>query len=131
MTEQEFAEVLQYLQTQVQAHGLGETNDRILTDIRIEPGRPSDQLVRYIDALVTELRLRDGAAVQRIVERANEFVRTESGRPIDGVRIVLSDADRDTFGRDTVDLGDGQDHSALIRRLEQLRGDLLESREGR
>lgn len=129
MTEQEFAEVLQHLQTQVRAHGLGDANDRIVSDIRVDPGRPSEQLVRYIDALVTELRLLDDQAVQRILDQANEYVRTESGRPIDGVTIILSESDRDTFGVDTVELGVSQDHTALIRSLEQLRGDLLDSRE--
>lgn len=112
-------------------YNLSETNNRILADIRIDPGRPSDQLVRYLDALLPDLRLRDGATVRRILETANEFVRTEAGGSVRGLSLVLSDSDRDTFGRETLDLDEGPDLARLIRGLEQLRSELLESREDR
>ncbi len=131
MTEQEFAEVLQYLQAQMRLYNLTALNDRIVADIRLDPGRPSDQLDRYLDALLSELRLQDEAAVRRIVETTNEFVRTETGGPVEGLSLVLSDSDRETFGRDTVDLGEGPDFTSLIRGLERLRGELLESHEDR
>lgn len=129
LTEEEFAELLQHLQMRMREHNLGELNQRILADIRIDPGRPSTQLIRYIDALIAELRLGNDTTIRTMIDSANQFVRTELGRGVDGLSVVFSDADRELFGRDTVDLGVGRDLASFLDDLERLRGQLLESRE--
>lgn len=129
MNEREFAEVLQFIQQQMREYGLASLNDRIVSDLRIDPGDPSLQVLRYLDALESELRLGTDATVRSITERFRTTVETESGRPVEGLSLLVTESDRDLFGQDVVDLGVGLNLEGLIGELVQLQADLREIQE--
>src|SRR4029077_21255067 len=129
MNEEEYAEVLQYLQRHMRDSALASVNDRIIADIRLEPGSASTQVLRYLDTLRAEVQLGTDASVRRIVERLRETVGTESGRPVDGLRLVFSPADRDLFGTDAVDLGVTPNLDLILHEIDELRNELGQSRE--
>lgn len=129
VTEDEFAEVLQYLVRSVRDVGLREVSERVLADIRMDPGRPSSQLLRYLDALIAEIRLGSDPTIRKVVASLNDVARTESGRPIDGLRLELAISDQIAFDTEYVDLGIAPDLSAVVDQFERLRDDLAQSRD--
>src|SRR2546426_634848 len=98
MTEGEFAELLRYLQSRVVESGLAELNARISADLRVEAERPSVQFLRYMSALRSEIALGARESASAIVRRLREVSRTNSGGAIDGVAILVSEADRLALG---------------------------------
>lgn len=100
-----------------------------MSDLRVHPRSPSLQLLRYLDALESELRLRADSSVRSITQRFRGTVDTESGRPIDGLSLILSGEDRDLFGTDVVDLSGDADLDALVGEIAELRAELSESRD--
>lgn len=59
----------------------------------------------------------------------NDVAATDSGRPIDGLRVELAPSDQIALNVESVDLGVAPDLSAIVERFELLRADLAESRE--
>ncbi len=96
---------------------------------RVDSRSPSVQLLRYLTALESEFRLGTESTVGSITERFRNAVRTESGRPVEGISLVLSGADRELFGVDEISLGGRSDLEGLIGTLAQLRVELGESRD--
>lgn len=129
MNEAEYAEILQFIQRRMQEYGLANLNERIVSDLRVRPGSPSIQLLRYLDALESELRVRTASTARAITEWFRQTVGTESGKPVEGVILALSDQDRELFGMDVVDLSGGPDLDALIGEVAELRSELREGRD--
>ena len=130
MNEQDFSEILRYLQDRMRELGLSSLNDRIVSDIRIDPGRPSTQLFRYLDALESEMRLGTEETARLIVDRMRETVETESGDHPEGLTLLLSDADRELYGANRVDLAAAPDLRSVLDEITTLRRELQQSREG-
>lgn len=55
----------------------------------------------------------------------NNWVRTEQGGPILGLRLVLSPAEQELYRQEHVDLASLPDRSAFISSLRELRADLM------
>lgn len=129
MSEDEFSELLQYLVASARRAGLGEISDRVLQDLRIDPGSSSGQVLRFLDALIAEIRLGSNPTIRGVVASLNDVAATDSGRPIDGLRVELAPSDQIALNVESVDLGVAPDLSAIVERFELLRADLAESRE--
>ncbi|MEZ4503633.1 MAG: hypothetical protein R3C39_13490 [Dehalococcoidia bacterium] len=133
MDEVTFEGLLQYVRREMRNLGFGELDGRIVDDVRaadLESRTASAQLIRYLDRLRVEMTLGSEAAVRRVISAFQDVATTESGDPIDGIRIVLSDADQRLMGTGpSVDLGGGPELQDLIGDLSRLLNDLSESRE--
>lgn len=129
MNEAEYADILQFTQRRMQEYGLASLNDRIVSDLRVHLDNPSTRLLRYLDALESELRLRTASTVRTITERFRATVDTESGQPIDGLSVLLSEEDRDLFGTEVVDLKGDSNLDALVSEIAELRAELSETRD--
>jgi hypothetical protein len=129
MNETEFAELLRFIQARMREYGFAEINERIIAEIRIDPGSSSSELLRYLRILTSELRVRTDEPAQRIIESFREIVQTDSGRPVDGLTVLLSDQDSQLFGTATVNLSPTRDISVLLADLERLQSELRDSRE--
>jgi hypothetical protein len=136
VNESEFAQVLQHLQERMRRYGFSELNDRILAELRFEPdrsvpgehGSSSSQVLRYLDLLESELRLRTGATVRRIIGRFGNVAQTQSGGPIEGLSVEMSEGDRRLFEIESVDLGTASDFQSILDDIRHLRRELAESR---
>ena len=85
---------------------------------------PRRYLIDYIDVLVKVMSERSSGSHGRILNELNNWVRTEQGGPIRGVRLVLSPAEQELYRQDHVDLASLPDRSAFISGLRELRADL-------
>lgn len=86
---------------------------------------PRRYLVDYIDVLVKVMSERSSGSHGRILNELNNWVRTEQGGPIRGIRLVLSPAEQELYRREYVDLASLPDRSAFIVGLLELRTDLM------
>jgi hypothetical protein len=86
---------------------------------------PRRYLVDYIDGLMKVMSERSSGSHGRILNELNNWVRTEQGGPIRGIRLVLSPAEQELYRREFVDLASLPDRSAFITGLRELRDDLL------
>src|SRR4051812_21304532 len=130
MQEHEFAEVLRFARDRMRAYGFGVLDERILSDISIDPGGPFTQLTRYIETLESEVRLGSDDAIRTTINRFRQFLGTESGVPVAGIQVVMSNSDAVAFGVDRIDLGVGADLESVIDDLSALALELRESRDG-
>lgn len=86
---------------------------------------PRRYLVDYIDVLIKVMSERSSGSHGRILNELNNWVRTEEGGPIRGIRLVLSPAEQELHRREYVDLASLPDRSAFIAGLRELRTDLM------
>lgn len=129
MNESEFAELLQFVQRRMQAMDLGAMNDRAVSAVRHQTGRPSELLDVYLEALEFEWLLESRETERRIVRRLQEVAETEGGDEIEGIVVELSPSDRELFGRDRINLSEVSDRLPAIEQLRALRAELREQRE--
>jgi hypothetical protein len=86
---------------------------------------PQRYLIDYIDVLVKVMSERSSGSHGRILNELNNWVRTEQGGPIRGLRLVLSPAEQELYRQEHVDLASLPDRSAFISSLRELRADLM------
>lgn len=123
LSRQEWLDITRHLQEQIRQADpevfelLAEHVER-----RDEPER---YLVAYIETLMKVMSERSGGSHGRVLNELNNWIRTENGGPLRGIRLVLPESDRQLYQRDYVDLASLPDRTAFIRELRQLRDDLL------
>jgi hypothetical protein len=127
LSRDDAAVLLNHLQSQLREQGLGDVSDRIAASIADDPTSAPGQLLRYLDALLDELRLGTDTTIREITSKLRTLTTTESGDAIGGITLELSDADRDLYGVDRLDLGVAPDLSRLIADLSNLRGAIREA----
>ena len=81
-------------------------------------------LIDYIDLLIKVMSERSSGSHGRILNELNNWVRTEQGGPIRGIRLALSPEDQELYRREYVDLASLPDRTAFISDLRNLRSDL-------
>ncbi len=86
---------------------------------------PRWYLVDYIEALIKVMSERSSGSHGRILNELNNWVRTEQGGPIRGIRLALSPGDQELYRREYVDLASLPDRTAFISDLRNLRVDLV------
>ncbi len=132
MEEPEFEEILSYVQRRMNELGFAGLNARIVDDVRSnrDAVTPSAQLLDYLGRLRVETTLGSDAAVRQVIRAFQAVAQTESGAQIDGVSVVVSDADQQIFGLGpVVDLGNRANLEEVITELGGLINGLAESRE--
>ena len=129
MNENEFTELLQFLQSTANQRGFGALNDRIIEQIRGEALPSAERLDRYLTAFIQELEFGSEGPPREALLRLREVATSDRGQPIDGVRVELSASGRELFDVEEIDLLVTPDRSQLIGELRDLRTDLRESRE--
>jgi len=129
MDEEDFANLLRFTRERMRELGLESLSDRISADLRTGDDRPSQVLLRYFSSLETELRLASSATVRKLTDRYRSVVQTDSGRTVEGIRLLPTGADQQLFGTDPVDLTGDPGLEPLIDEISRVRSDLLESRQ--
>ena len=102
LSRQEWLDITRHLQEQIRQADpevfelLAEHVER-----RDEPER---YLVAYIETLMKVMSERSGGSHGRVLNELNNWIRTENGGPLRGIRLVLPESDRQLYQRDYVDL---------------------------
>lgn len=92
----------------------------------VEPwNEPERYLVAYLEMLIKVMSERSGGSHGRVLNELNNWIRTDQGGPIRGIRLSLSDSERELYQREYVDLASLPDRSAFIAGLRQVRDELL------
>ena len=97
MNDRDYRELLRFTRDQVAALGLGAIDERIMSNMRGSEGGLWD-LTFYLKHLREEIQLGSEAEYRETLRRARRYVETESGRPIEGIRIELSPEDAERYG---------------------------------
>jgi hypothetical protein len=97
MNDQDYRELLHFTREQVASVGLGAIDERIMSNMRGSEGALWD-LTFYLKHLREEIQLGSDAEYRETLRRVRRYVETESGRPIQGIRIELSPEDAERYG---------------------------------
>ncbi|WP_155371603.1 hypothetical protein [Catellatospora vulcania] len=120
MTEDEYAELLQYTRGVVMESRRGDL-DELLTGAarRIEMPTARRQLLRYLHGLRDEMRLGSDETARRTMRRL-AHVRTESGGAVNGIVLDVMPADQSVYGAATIDLMGSPELDTAVQELDEL-----------
>lgn len=123
MNNQDYRELLQATRDQVEGLGLSALDERITSNMRGSDG-PFWELLFYLKHLREEVQLGSDVQYRETLRRVRLFVQTESGVPIEGIRIEFSPEEAERYRmREMVispsrELGEiGEELGALIEAL--------------
>lgn len=126
MNDDETSELLQYLRQAVRAESFGDL-DQLLVSSRLSDVRRADrQLIAYLEGLRDEIALGSEDAMRQTMARLRE-IRTDDGRPIQGVVLDVVDEDVAIYGTRRIDLVGSPELDALVRQVDTLLAELRES----
>jgi hypothetical protein len=127
MTEEDYREILQYARRKMNSFGLSSIDERIMSDLRSTEG-PFEALLYYLKHLTEEVALGSDTHLDRVLMRLRRNTRTETDEPIEGVRLTISEQDRDQFGTDHIDFMPSSDLGQIREDLHALIDYLMEDR---
>ena len=87
---------------------------------------PKAAALQYMDALIKVMSERSAGKNGRILNLANSYIRTESGKPIQALTVQLSPADQEIYGAESYDLARLPDRSRFLKQLRDLRDEIQE-----
>ncbi len=117
MENQDYRDILHHLRKEVRKRELASLDEWIMADF--QPSRNSgEDLLRYINMLSKSLRERSSSGYGKILKNFRKSVKTEDGKEIKGVKVVLSEDEQRLYRIREVNLQLGPDYSELISRLE-------------
>src|SRR5207249_4842956 len=97
MNDHDYRELLRFTRDQVARLGLGATDERIMSNMRGSEGALWD-LTFYLKHLREEIQLGSDTEYRETLRRVRRHVQTQSGRPVEGIRIELSPEDAERYG---------------------------------
>ena len=123
MNNEDYRALLQSTRAQVDEIGLSALDERITSNMRGSDG-PFWDLLFYLKHLREEIQLGSDVQYRETLRRVRRYVETESGAPVEGIRIEFSPEEVERYGmRDLVitpspELGGiGEELGALIEAL--------------
>jgi hypothetical protein len=126
MNEIDYGNVLEHMRRQMRSIGFGELDSRIVIAIQRDAGPPKAQLLRYLELLESEARLGTDSTARAITERLNHIARTDSGSPIEGISVALSQQEQVLFRTSRIDVGMAPDLAGVISQLRDLYSELAD-----
>jgi len=110
---------LQTLLREYEPEILGYIEERARRDLS-----PPRYLLSYLDQLLEMFEEHSRAGGDRTLRQLNQYIRTENGDPINRVSIVLSETDREIYGRESVDLSLLPERRGFIDELRAIRDNI-------
>ena len=123
LSRQDWIDITRHLQQQV--HEADQEVFELLARHGERQNDPRRYLVDYVEGLIKVMSERSSGSHGRILNELNNWVRTQQGGPIRGIRLVLSPAEQELYRREYVDLASLPDRSVFIAGLRELRDDLV------
>jgi hypothetical protein len=128
--EYEYLELHAFLRRRIRASGLAGLDDELATEAldSVELDTSAEvAMLRYLDALLTQLRLEDIGGRQRVLATLNTIAPDQA---ITRLMLEVPRSPGELLDRRLIDLTEGPDLSRVIEQLEYLRRELGESAEG-
>lgn len=117
MKNQDYRDIHDHLRKEVRRRELVSLDEWIMADF--QPSRDSGKdLLRYINMLSKSLLERSSSGYGNILKNFRKSVKTEDGKVIEGVKVVLTEEEQRLYRTREVNLQLGPDYSELISRLE-------------
>lgn len=123
MTNEDYRDLLRATRIQVAERGLSALDERITSNMRGSDG-PFWDLLFYLKHLREEIQLGSDVQYRETLRRVRQHVQTESGAPVEGIRIEFSPEEAERYNmRDLVitpsrELGEiGEELGELIEAL--------------
>jgi hypothetical protein len=127
LNDNDYVEILEFLRQLLQENRLGAVDERLVNQLRGSDG-PYYALVDYLKLLSAEASLRTDDQLRTVLARFRGVVATESGEPIQGIRVAFSETEGRVFQSDHMDLESDPEAQRLVRVLHQLIDDLNRDR---
>jgi hypothetical protein len=97
MKNEDYMELLRVTRMQVSQLGLSALDERIMSNMRGSDG-PFWDLLFYLNRLREEIQLGSDVQYRETLRRVRLYVQTDSGSPVEGIRIEFSPEDAERYG---------------------------------
>src|ERR1700694_5370021 len=91
--------MFQHLTTRVSEVGLAQLDTAIMEDFR-PTEEPSDNILRYLERFTSEISLRSNRGRLTILHTLRDNVPVDTGAPLEGVDVLVSERDQSAYGTD-------------------------------
>jgi hypothetical protein len=125
MNNEDYRDILRSTRQTLLERGLGAVDERIMSDIKASEGAFWD-LTYYLKHLTEEVALGSDVQLANVLRRVGRNVRTESGQAIAGVRVEVSEQDRELYDIDHFDLAPNPELGQIAQELQLLIAELQE-----
>lgn len=125
MNNEDYRDILQFTRRVLNQAGFATIDERIMSDIHGSEGAFWD-LTYYLKHLTDEVTLGSDIHLSNMLRRVRQHVRTESGEPIEGFRVVISEEDRERYNADQIDFAPNPELGELAQELRSLIEELYE-----
>jgi hypothetical protein len=125
MKDEDYRDILQFTRSALRKAGLGAIDERIMSDIHGSEG-PFWDLTYYLKHLTEEIALGSDIHLSNVLRRVRRHAGTESGEPIEGVKVIISDQDRERYNAREIYFAPDPELGELAEELRTLIGQLYE-----
>ncbi len=126
----EYVEILQYLRRLLRDGGLGSVDERLALNLQASDG-PYYDLVFYVKHLIEEISLGSDRQLTAVLRRFRNVVETDSGRPVEGIRVSLTSDEARRYGTETIEFSPDSKLQEIVDELSQLLDELHRDRNRR
>ena len=119
MNNEDYREILHEARRQADAAGLGAIDERIMLDMKGSAGVFWD-LLYYLKHLREEIRLGSDIQYRETLRRVRQYVETESGVPVAGIKIKFSPEEIERYGVRELDFVPNRELSGIAEELDVL-----------
>jgi len=119
MTNEDYKEILQSMRKMLGNAGFGGIDERIMSDIHGSEGSFWD-LIYYLKHLTEEVSLGSDVQLSNVLRRVRRHVQTESGDIIEGVRVTVSNDDRQRYDVEHIDFTPSPELGYIAKELRAL-----------
>ena len=125
MKDEDYRDVLLFTRKLLNKAGLAAIDERIMSDIHGSEGAFWD-LLYYLKHLTEEVALGSDIHLSNVLRRVRRYVETDSGEQIEGVRVLISEEDRDRYKVEKIDFAPNPELGQLAQELRALIEELLQ-----
>lgn len=125
MKDEDYRDILQFTRKALNKAGLTAIDERIMSDIRGSEG-PFWDLTYYLKHLTEEVALGSDIHLSNVLRRVRRHARTASEEPIERVRVVISDEDRERYDAKEIDFAPDPELGKVAEELRALIEELYE-----
>jgi hypothetical protein len=122
MNNEDYRAILQDMRRQTADLGLRAIDERIVSNMRGSDG-PFWDLLYYLKHLREEVQLGSDVQYRETLRRIRQHVATESGAPVEGIRIDFSPEDADRYGMNHLDFAPSRELGSIAEEV----GSLIEA----
>jgi hypothetical protein len=124
MTESDYAALLQHIAERMGDPSLVALHTEVMRGMPPPPTKQSELALEYLVRLEEEMRLQACTVVPNILRLVNSSPTADQANQIRGIRVRLSDSDKELYHSDDVDLIPAPGMEGVLQALGALRVDL-------